>query len=127
MTNPEDQWHQEAVAARERLPDKHLTTTEDVLVGFLTYFGAHGAEVRRTAALIARAILDYPEVEVVLHTTDLFLDGLELYEKRLDKSYSLVDCMSMEVMRGRGLTDVLTHDHHFTQEGFNYAALTRIR
>ena len=25
----------------------------------------------------------------------------------------------MEVMRQEGLTDVLTNDHHFTQEGFH--------
>jgi hypothetical protein len=25
----------------------------------------------------------------------------------------------MQVMRRLGIADVLTHDHHFTQEGFN--------
>jgi len=27
--------------------------------------------------------------------------------------------MSMNTMRELGIPDVLTHDHHFTQEGFN--------
>jgi predicted nucleic acid-binding protein len=48
-----------------------------------------------------------------------FLDGLTLYESRPDKSYSLTDCIAMNVMRKRGITDVLTHDAHFTQEGFH--------
>ena len=47
------------------------------------------------------------------------MDGLEFYVARSDKSYSMVDCMSMQVMRNRDLNDVLTHDHHFEQEGFN--------
>ena len=29
------------------------------------------------------------------------------------------DCIAMNVMRKRGITDVLTHDTHFTQEGFH--------
>jgi len=43
---------------------------------------------------------------------------LELYARRLDKEYSLTDCISMNVMRDEGITDILTNDHHFTQEGF---------
>lgn len=34
------------------------------------------------------------------------------------KAYSLTDCISMEAMRQEGITDILTHDNHFTQEGF---------
>jgi uncharacterized protein len=55
---------------------------------------------------------------VVSQTRTLFLEGLALYEARLDKEYSLTDCISMQVMRREGLTEVLTNDRHFTQEGF---------
>jgi predicted nucleic acid-binding protein len=44
--------------------------------------------------------------------------GLKLYQQRLDKGYSLTDCISMNTMRKSGITEVLTHDLHFTQEGF---------
>ena len=44
--------------------------------------------------------------------------ALDLYSQRPDKEYSLVDCMSMVLMRERGITHVLTNDHHFRQEGF---------
>jgi len=37
---------------------------------------------------------------------------------RPDKGYSLVDCISMQTMRREGITDALTHDRHFEQEGF---------
>ncbi|HWQ35583.1 MAG TPA: hypothetical protein VNQ79_22240 [Blastocatellia bacterium] len=43
----------------------------------------------------------------------------ELYEARPDKGYSLTDCLSMIVMREQKMSDILTNDHHFTQDGFN--------
>jgi predicted nucleic acid-binding protein len=48
---------------------------------------------------------------------DLWL-GLGLYEKRLDKGYSLTDCISMNTMRRLSIDTVLTNDRHFVQEGF---------
>jgi len=45
-----------------------------------------------------------------LITTDLVLVE--------DKGYSLTDCISMIVMKQRGIIEVLTHDKHFTQENF---------
>jgi len=118
LTNPRDQWYQQAADAKKRRSEARLVTTEDVLVEYLTYFGAYGSDVRRTAARVARVLLDRVDIEVVPHTTDAFLAGLKLYEARHDKSYSMVDCISMQVMRRRDLADVLTHDEHFTQEGF---------
>jgi predicted nucleic acid-binding protein len=41
-----------------------------------------------------------------------------LYEARPDKRYSLTDCRSMVALRALGISEVLTNDHHFTQEGF---------
>ena len=56
---------------------------------------------------------------MIHQTRELFLEGLTLYEARPDKEYSLTDCISMQAMRHEGLTEVLTNDHHFTQEGFH--------
>ena len=38
--------------------------------------------------------------------------------RRTDKDYSLIDCISMNACRQEGITEVLTNDHHFSQEGF---------
>jgi predicted nucleic acid-binding protein len=35
-----------------------------------------------------------------------------------DKGYSLTDCISMQTMRADGITDALTNDVHFEEEGF---------
>jgi uncharacterized protein len=48
----------------------------------------------------------------------LFQSGLALYKARLDKGYSLTDCVSMTVMQQAKIQEALTHDKHFAQEGF---------
>jgi hypothetical protein len=63
------------------------------------------------AAKIAQKIKEIPEDES-------FLAGLTLYQNRPDKEYSLIDCISMQTMRELEIIDILTHDKHFTQEGF---------
>ncbi len=35
-----------------------------------------------------------------------------------DKAYSMVDCMSIVIVRERDITDVLINDDHFEQKGF---------
>jgi len=74
--------------------------------------------MRRKAVMNARRILDDPGVRVVPQSRESFLSGMALYEARPDKGYSLVDCISMQTMRLQGLTEVLTNDRHFEQEGF---------
>ncbi len=47
-----------------------------------------------------------------------FESGIALYKKRLDKSYSATDCISMSIAGERGIRHVLTTDEHFQQAGF---------
>jgi uncharacterized protein len=70
------------------------------------------------ACRLVREILKDPGVEVVSQSHESFLAGLALYERRPDKQYSLVDCISMNVMRQRSVQEILTNDRHFAQEGF---------
>jgi uncharacterized protein len=55
---------------------------------------------------------------VLPQTSTDFQAALTLYAARPDKGYSLTDCRSMPAMKGRGIVEVLTHDQHFSQEGF---------
>jgi predicted nucleic acid-binding protein len=49
-------------------------------------------------------------VEVIPGDHEMFLAGISLYDARDDKSYSLTDCISMNVIHDRGINDVLTQD-----------------
>jgi uncharacterized protein len=64
------------------------------------------------------AILNDPGVRIIPQSHHSFITGFELYPNRPDKSYSLVDCISMQTMRKEGLIEVLTNDRHFEQGGF---------
>ena len=59
-----------------------------------------------------------PSTQVLPQTSADFSTALSLYEARPDKNYSLTDCRSMVALRTLGISEVLTNDHHFTQEGF---------
>jgi predicted nucleic acid-binding protein len=63
-------------------------------------------------------ILSDPAVHIIPQSHESFLSGFDLYASRPDKGYSLTDCISMQAMRQEGLTEVLTNDRHFEQEGF---------
>jgi predicted nucleic acid-binding protein len=55
---------------------------------------------------------------IVEASHELFSRGVALFSQRLDKSWSLTDCISFAVMREHGLSEALTADHHFEQAGF---------
>jgi uncharacterized protein len=118
QANTRDQWHQKVLEAEQQLIDVRLMTSELVLVEFLNYFSNFGAKMRERVAVAAQDILDDPSIQIVWQTQDLFRSGLALYKARLDKGYSLTDCVSMMVMRQEEIQEVLTHDRHFAQEGF---------
>jgi predicted nucleic acid-binding protein len=114
-----DSWHARVVAfSRTLTPYDRLWTTDAILTEVLAMFSGAGAYLRQGAARRVRATVSDARVTLIPCPRDLFLAGLALYEQRPDKSYSLTDCISMHVMRQEGLTDVLTNDHHFEQEGF---------
>lgn len=118
MTHRKDQWHQAAVKISRSLAGCHLVTTDEILNEVLAAFCEAGPMLRQRAATLVRNLHKKPTVTVHPQTRDTFLTGLTLYEARPDKEYSLTDCVSMQTMRQEGITEILTHDHHFTQEGF---------
>jgi predicted nucleic acid-binding protein len=114
----DDAWHHAAKSARASRNQSQLVTTHEVLVEFLSAVGGRGALLRSRALQSVRAIMTTTATKVVPQSEASFLAGLDLYAHRSDKEYSLVDCISMQTMRQLGITEVLTNDHHFTQEGF---------
>jgi uncharacterized protein len=78
----------------------------------------HTPQLRRIAALQADGVYADASITVLPQTRQRFEDGFALYKSRPDKAYSLTDCISMNTMRQEGFSEILTHDAHFTQEGF---------
>ena len=74
--------------------------------------------LRPVALNILSYAADDPMVTIVPADSNLFERGRALFQQRLDKEWSLTDCISFEVMREMKITDALTHDHHFAQAGF---------
>lgn len=118
LLNVDDTAHERVVAfdaSKDRPP---LLTTDEILIEFLTFFSGKGPLFRVKAVAVARSLQSNRGVLVLPQTHESYLTGLDFYTKRSDKGYSLTDCISMEIMRREKLTDVLTNDRHFEQEGF---------
>ena len=114
-----DQWHEHALTARKALESgTSLVTTRDVLTEFLAAASRSGPAGRQAAVDTVREILADDAIIVIPQSRELFDKGLDLYEQRLDQRYSLADCISMVVMRERGIYRILTHDRDFSAEGF---------
>jgi predicted nucleic acid-binding protein len=64
------------------------------------------------------AVLDNPDIRTVWIDRVLHQRSLDFLQSRLDKTYSLCDSVSFLLMRTHNLTEALTTDHHFEQEGF---------
>jgi predicted nucleic acid-binding protein len=113
LTAPQDAAHERASQFTG-----DVVTTEEVLAEYLNFFCAAPEPLRRKVAIGVEAILGGPCIRVIPQSHESFRAGLDLYRARPDKGYSLTDCISMQTMRREGLTEVLTNDRHFNQEGF---------
>ena len=116
LANRFDNQHAAARRLEASIGHRGIVTHDAVLTEVLTYFSGSGPFTRQLMVDFTRSALRRFLVEPA--GRELFAVALDLYEARRDKAYSLVDCMSMSLMRQRGITHVLTNDHHFRQEGF---------
>ncbi len=96
---------------------KILLTTNYVLAEFVPLSYVRGKNRWETLSFI-NDILEVPRLELIWVDENLHSQAMNLLENRLDKNYSLCDAVSFIIMRERGVTDALTTDRHFEQEGF---------
>ena len=118
VINRFDQSHKSSISIISQLTNTKLVVTETVLVETLNYFAEFRPEAKQYAADTIESFAANNNVEVIEQTSELFREGIKQYKSRLDKGYSLTDCISMNVCRQLGIHEILTHDHHFEQEGF---------
>ncbi|NCR40477.1 MAG: type II toxin-antitoxin system VapC family toxin [Microcystis aeruginosa W13-11] len=118
LINPQDNWHQRAREVTSSLKNVELVTTDEVLVELLNFMSVRGANRKRRTVEFIDDLLQNPRLQVIPQNQESFLQCFELYRRRPDKEYSLTDCISMTVMQRLKISQVLTHDNHFQQEGF---------
>lgn len=118
LLNPKDNWYESVIKISQSLTNYQIITTEEVLTELLTFYSNSGSLQRKRTVNFVKQIMNNPRIEVIPQNHQSFIAGFHLYEKRLDKGYSLTDCISMNTMNELEIVEVLTHDRHFAQEGF---------
>lgn len=114
LLNPNDSAHAKAVA--QSVGPGGIVTSEWVLTELAD---AMAWRPKRQGFLdLHRLLRSDADVEIVPASTELFARGMELFEARRDKDWSLTDCISFVVMRDHRLTHALTGDRYFEQAGF---------
>jgi|SRR5437868_14541387 len=115
LVNPIDRRHQRAVDLAENLLGR-MFVTEYVLVELGSAL-SRGSDRAVYLELLERLRSDQATT-LIPASEALFRQGVALFAKRPDKEWSLVDCISMVIMKQRRLKEALTTDHHFVQAGF---------
>lgn len=115
LVNRRDKYHPEALALSRRYNKRNFIVTDAIL---FEIGNALARQFRESAARIFDQFLNSAEVEIVYTTPERLEKAITLYKQMADKQWSLVDCVSFEVMRERGIEEALTPDHHFDQAGY---------
>ena len=116
LVNPRDQIHQKVMKITQELSSVRLLTTEMVLVELLNSFS--DSPFRRAVAGMVLKLRNDRNLRIVPQTSEQFGGALRRYKQAADKSWSLTDCASFEVMEAEQIQAALTHDQHFAQAGF---------
>ncbi len=115
FANPMDPHHERAMEIMRTYPGRVITT-----VWIVVEFG--NALLHRRTRQVVPEIIKRVRVDRrfdILDAAEASFDaGLALYGARVDKEWSLVDCISFTVMHMHDVRDALTCDHHFAQAGF---------
>lgn len=122
LLNPRDHGHDIALGYSQEFRGD-LFTSEYVLfeLGSLMSRTAHRPLFLELVASLEAA----PRVHVIPASQALYKAGLQLFASRLDKDWSLTDCVSFVVMQHHGITEALAFDRHFEQAGFEILLTVR--
>ena len=116
LVNPRDQIHQKVIKITQQLFSVRLVTTEMVLGELLNSFS--DSPFRRTLAGMVLKLRNDRNLRIVPQTSEQFESALRRYKQAADKSWSLTDCASFQVMEAEQIQAALTHDQHFAQAGY---------
>ncbi len=115
LLNASDEWHRQAMR-RSRDNQGLLVTTFWVLAEV----GDALCEARNRALFISlmESLSTREDALLLPPTEEGFRAGMNLFQNRPDKDWSLTDCISFATMHELRINDALTADRHFIQAGF---------
>jgi len=118
LVNTRDELHDRAkqTMAELRRSTVALVTTDFVLLEVANAFCT--SAWRSKAIKLIEGLRSLPNLQIIEADSSLLLDGWQLYCDRLDKEWSLTDCVSFAVMEKAQIRQAFTSDHHFEQAGF---------
>ena len=116
LVNPRDQIHAMAINVSRQLASWSLLTTEMVLVELLNSFS--DSPFRDAVGRLVARLRQDQNLTIIPQTPAQFESALRRYQQAADKSWSLTDCASFQVMEAERIQAALTHDQHFAQAGF---------
>jgi len=112
---PRDAQHHRAVEFAQDY-EGEVWTTEFVIIEFGNYL--YRVKDRPFFEPVVRTIQQSPKYQIVEVSHALLERGIRRFSDRLDKKWSLTDCISFVVMEEHGIAEALTSDGHFEQAGF---------
>jgi uncharacterized protein len=115
LLNKNEAQHERAREFSDNYQGKLLTTA---LVLTELADGLAHPKRRKTFIELYDNLVRNSAVQIIGSSDELLSAGFELYRNRLDKAWSLTDCVSFVVMQRHHITEALTGDHHFEQAGF---------
>ena len=118
IVDPKDSSHHKAKEVSKGLGQVIIVTTEMVLVEFANYFASRGKNFREVVTKTINGIRSNPNVRIIQQTSLQFQSALEFYNSHKDKEWSLTDCASINIIREQNIKEILAHDKHFIQAGF---------
>ncbi|MBI4690323.1 MAG: type II toxin-antitoxin system VapC family toxin [Nitrospirae bacterium] len=117
LFNTSDEFHSKAVELKYLTSTPNtVITTEAVLLEIGNALSKQN--LRQKCSDFIKGFYETENIQVIPITTALIKEGLEFFDKRHDKEWGLIDCISFVVMKKHGIRYALAADDHFIQAGF---------
>ena len=119
LVHRSDNLHQKVIQAYHAIGRVRRITTDAILIESCNAFSK--TTLRPLALALMEKVKESEALGVldIIHVNEeLINEGWMLFEKRMDKEWSLTDCISFVVMKNVGMKKAITSDHHFEQAGF---------
>lgn len=115
-----DQWRVPALrAAADIRTNQQYLTTYGILAETLARFSRSKPLIRTRIAVRLQALAAEDRYTVIAESAQLMTAALDLYAGEFaSSSFSLQDCVAIQIMREYGITSILTADQEFARAGF---------